>query len=100
LEKGESTSFDVKEGDEISLLLANYQCKLIIRDGIKFVDNNGVVHPMILGENKVGRGSECKVRFMDSMQRISRLHLTIIIHDNNRLELTDLSTYGTYYLQH
>ncbi len=99
MQKGESVSFDVKVGDEISLLLANYECKLIIEDSIKFVDNSDVVHPMILGENKVGRGSECKVRFMDSMQRISRLHMMIIIHDDNKLELTDLSTYGTHYLQ-
>ena len=35
---------EVKEGDEITLLLANYQCKLIIKDGIKFIDNNKWVH--------------------------------------------------------
>lgn len=99
MHKGESISFDVKEGDEISLLLANYHCQLIVKDGIKFIDNDAVVHPMAIGENKVGRGSECKVRFMDVMQRISRLHLMIVNHDNNKLELTDLSTYGTHYLQ-
>ncbi len=52
---------------------------------------------MTIGENKVGRGSECKVRFIDTMQRISRLHLMIINHDNKKLELTDLSSYGTHY---
>ncbi len=99
IQKGESVSFDVKEGDEIALLLANYECKLIIKNGIKFIDNNNTEYPMTIGENKVGRGSECKVRFMDTMQRISRLHLMIINHDDNKLELTDLSTYGTHYLQ-
>ena len=96
---GEPVSFEVKEGDEIALLLASYQCKLVIKDGIKFIDSNNEEHPMSIGENKVGRGSECKVRFMDTMQRISRLHLTINIHNDNKLELTDLSTYGTHYLQ-
>ncbi|GJM05227.1 MAG: hypothetical protein DHS20C09_12180 [marine bacterium B5-7] len=96
---GEPVSLEVKEGDEIILLLANYQCKLIIKDGIKFIDNNKDEHPMVTGENKIGRGSECRVRFMDTMQRISRLHMTVIIHDDNTLELTDLSTYGTHYLQ-
>ncbi len=97
---GETVSFDIKEGDEIALLLASYQCKLVVKDGIKFIDSNNEEYPMSIGENKVGRGSECKVRFMDSMQRISRLHLTVNIHDDHKLELTDLSTYGTHYLQH
>lgn len=91
--------FELEEGDEVALLLANYQCKLIAKDGIKFVDNENVEHPIMIGLNKIGRGRECKVRFTDTMQRISRLHLIIINHDNKKLELTDLSTYGTYYLQ-
>ena len=96
---GEPISFEIKEGDEIALLLASYQCKLIVKNGITFIDSNNEEHLMSIGENKVGRGSECKVRFMDTMQRISRLHLTIYIHDENTLKLTDLSTYGTHYLQ-
>jgi hypothetical protein len=91
--------FELKEGDEIALLLANYQCKLILKDGVKFIDNINVEHPMIIGLNKIGRGRECNVRFTDTMQRISRLHLMIINHDNKKVELTDLSTYGTYYLR-
>tara|TARA_R110002072_G_scaffold74374_4_gene176253 strand:+ start:28424 stop:29275 length:852 start_codon:yes stop_codon:yes gene_type:complete len=96
---GEPVSLEVKEGDEITLLLANYQCKLVIKDGVKFIDNNKDEYAMVIGENKIGRGSECRVRFMDTMQRISRLHMTVVIHDDNTLELTDLSTYGTYYLR-
>ncbi len=98
LDKGEPVILDVKEGDEIPLLLASYQCKLVVRNGIRFIDNNNVEYPMRIGDNKVGRGSECKIKFVDSMQRISRLHLIITIHDKAKLELTDLSTYGTHYL--
>ena len=90
---------EVKEGDEIALLLANYQCKLIVKNGIKFIDNENVECPIMIGMNKIGRGRECTVRFSDTMQRISRLHLIIINHDNKKLEFTDLSTYGTHYLQ-
>jgi FHA domain-containing protein len=92
--------FELTTGDEIALLLANYNCKLILKDGsIKFVDNENVEYPMIIGLNKIGRGRECNVRFTDTMQRLSRLHLIIINHDNKKLELSDLSTYGTYYLK-
>ena len=96
---GEPVAFEVKEGDEIALLLAHYQCKLVVKDGIKFIDNTNIEYPMAIGENNVGRGSGCKVRFVDTMQRISRLHLMIINHDDKKVELTDLSTYGTHYLQ-
>ena len=99
MQKGEPVVLEVEEGDEIALLLANYQCKLIVKEGITFIDNNNVEYALTIGENKIGRGSDCKVRFMDAMQRISRLHMTIINHDDKKLELTDLSTYGTYYLQ-
>ncbi len=99
LQKGEPVIMDVNEGDEIALLLASYRCKLVIRNGIRFIDNNNVEYPLRIGDNKVGRGSECKIRFVDTMQRISRLHLIITIHDKTRLELSDMSTYGTHYLK-
>lgn len=99
MQKGEPVVLEVKEGDEITLLLAHYQCKLVVNEGITFIDNNDVEYALPIGENKIGRGSDCKVRFMDAMQRISRLHMTIINHDNKKIELTDLSTYGTHYLQ-
>lgn len=94
---GEYVSFNVEAGDEISLLLANYQCKLIVREGIRFIDQDNESYPITTGMNKVGRGRECSVRFNDTIQRISRLHLIIINHDNKKLELSDVSTYGTYY---
>jgi FHA domain-containing protein len=96
----EYVAFELTTGNEIALLLANYKCKLILKDGgIKFVDNESVEYPMIIGLNKIGRGRECNVRFTDTMQRLSRLHLIIINHDNKKIELSDLSTYGTYYLK-
>jgi hypothetical protein len=89
----------IKEGDEIAFLLANYQCKLIVGETIKFIDHENIVHPIMIGMNKIGRGRGCNIRFTDTTQRISRQHLIIINHGNKKLELTDLSTYGTYYLK-
>jgi FHA domain-containing protein len=97
--KAEPVIIEINPDEEITMLLAHYPCKLIVDDGIQFIDNDNVAYPMTIGMNKVGRGSECKVRFMDSMQRISRLHLMIINHDDKKLEITDLSTYGTHYLK-
>ena len=96
---GEYVEIDVEEGDEIALLLANYKCKLTFKDGIRFIDNEDNSYPITTGMNKIGRGRECTVRFNDTVQRISRLHLIIINHDNKKLELSDVSTYGTYFLK-
>lgn len=96
---GEYVTIDIEKGDEISLLLANYECKIVVRDGIKFIDNDNVSYPITNGMNKIGRGRECSIRFNDTMQRISRLHLIIINHDNKKLELSDVSTYGSFYLK-
>jgi FHA domain len=99
LPTAEYTVIELEEDEEVSLLLANYKCRLVRKDsGIKFIDHESETYPMIIGLNKIGRGRECHVRFTDTIQRISRLHLMVINHDNKKLELTDLSTYGTYYL--
>ena len=99
MQKGKPIVIEIQEDKEVALLLASYQCKLIFKEGIKFIDNNNTEYQLDEGENKIGRSSECKVRFTDTMQRISRLHLMIVNHDNKKVELTDNSTYGTHYLQ-
>jgi FHA domain-containing protein len=95
----EYVELELEQGTEIKLLLADNQCKLVLKNGIKFIDSENIEYPIVIGLNKIGRGRECNVRFVETMPRISRLHLIIINHDNKKLELTDLSTYGTYYLK-
>jgi FHA domain-containing protein len=97
--KGVAMDFEIEEGEHIDLLLAKYHCKVIAKDGLKFLDCNNIEYPLSIGMNKIGRGKECSIRFIDTMQKISRLHLKIINHDDKNLELIDLSTYGTYYSQ-
>ena len=97
---GQSVELNISHGDEISLLLANYRCRLVnIQDEYFFIDHCKDQHLLKQGENKIGRSNECTVRFIDTMHRISRLHLIINVNDNNTVELTDLSTYGTHYLE-
>ncbi len=95
--KDEPVQISIEKNDKISLLLANYKCKLIVKDAITFVDNNNEKYTLSAGENKIGRGSDCDIRFVDTMQRISRLHLTIKLIDDKTLELTDHSSYGSHY---
>ncbi len=97
LPKGKSIMFDVKQGDRIELILAKYECKLLVGKDIMFIDSNGVKYPINMGNNKVGRGHGCSVKFTSDTHEISRIHMTIVNHNDKNLELTDLSTHGTYY---
>ena len=98
MQKSKSIIIDIDEGEIIELFLSHYNCKLVAKDGIKFVDYNDVEYPLYLGINNLGRGQECSVILRDIMKEISRLHLVIINYNHNKLKLFDLSTHGTYLL--
>jgi hypothetical protein len=95
--KGKPVMFNIKHGDRIELILSKYECKLLVADDIKFIDSKGREFPINRGNNKVGRGQDCSVKFTSNMHEISRFHLMVTNHNNKSLELTDVSTHGTYY---
>lgn len=95
--RGKPVIVKIKEGDKIELLLSEHKCELIVKDGIKFIDYNNIEYPIEIGKNKIGRGHDCSVKFQDGEQEISRLHIVIVNHDHKKLEITDLSSHGTYY---
>ena len=93
--KGDAVILEIDDGDTVDVQLSRYNCKLLARDGIKFIDSNGVEHSLEIGENKIGRSNECTIIFDQDMREISRVHLLIYNYDHKRLLLTDLSTDGT-----
>ncbi|HIF50553.1 MAG TPA: FHA domain-containing protein [Thiotrichaceae bacterium] len=95
--KGKSVVIRIKKGERIELSLSNYKCELLIEDGIKFIDYNNIEYPVLIGKNKIGRSQGCTVKFDDGPTGISRVHMTIMNHNNKKLEFTDLSNHGTYY---
>jgi len=97
LPKGKSIMLDIKQGDRIELILAKYECELRVGEDITFIDSNSVEFPINIGKNKVGRGHGCSVKFSSELHEISRVHLLIANHNDKKLELTDLSTHGTYF---
>jgi len=98
LPAGKTVIIEFNEGDKIDILMSPYKCKLVAKDGIKFIDSNNVEYPLIIGKNKLGRDDGCTVNLNDNMKGISRFHLLIVNHGNKKLELTDVSTNGTYLL--
>ncbi len=87
---------EMDEGETIEIYVSKYKCKLIAKNGIKFIDTDDVEYPLELGENKIGRGKGCNVKLSGYMREISRSHLLIVNYDNSKLKLTDLSAKGTY----
>ena len=94
--KAKSISLEIGNGDSIDIYLAEYQCKLISNNGIKFIDSDNIEHALELGENKIGRGKDCNVKLNEGMREISRLHLLIDNDGHKKIKLTDLSVQGTY----
>jgi len=93
--KGEAVVIEIQEGDAMIIRLARYNCKLLARDGMKFIDFDGVEHSLELGKNNIGRDEKCAVTLNDETRQISRVHLSIYNYDHKKLLLTDLSTQGT-----
>jgi hypothetical protein len=94
--KGEVVSISLKQGQEIDLLLSKHKCKLIGGDNIQFVDNEGRNYTLKQGRNIVGRDSVSTIMIDPALRDISRLHLVIEIDEKNCLQLTDLSSHGTF----
>lgn len=84
------------DGEAIDIYVSKHKCKLVARNGIKFIDTDNIEYTLQLGENKIGRGKGCTVKLNEGMREISRLHLLIVNHDHRKLQLTDLSVQGTY----
>ncbi|OGT35981.1 MAG: hypothetical protein A2W28_08680 [Gammaproteobacteria bacterium RBG_16_51_14] len=96
LPKGESVSLSLKSGREIEILLSKHKCKLIGGDKIQFVDQSGRNYTLKQGRNVIGRDSISTVMLDPALRDISRLHLVIEIDGENRMQLTDLSSHGTF----
>ena len=89
-------SFKLVPGEEIPLLLASHECRLVAtKDNLQFVDN---AQTTILGGgiNVVGRGVKSTVKVDGTLKNISRSHLQIYVGENHTVLLTDLSTTGTF----
>ena len=96
LPKGEAVVITMKPNSEIDISLSKRKCKLIAKDGIKFIDQTGKTHDLIKGRNVIGRDTVSTIKIDPSLRDISRLHLVIENLGENSLQLTDMSSHGTY----
>lgn len=94
--KGEVVLIRLSEGKDIEIRLSKHKCRLSNQRGIEFIDQAGKHHPLALGKNLVGRDTSNTVKIDSSLRDVSRLHLLIENTGDNKLQLTDMSSHGTF----
>jgi hypothetical protein len=99
LPKGETVEIDLEEDHAVDLLLARHQCRILLQDGLLFVDQRGRDTELRVGRNVVGRDASSDVIMDASLRDVSRKHLIVECDGVRRIKLTDISSHGTSLLR-
>ncbi len=95
--KGEVVTITLKPDQEIDVMLSRHLCKLATKGNrVQFVDQAGTTYTLGKGRNVIGRDTVSTVIIEPSLRDVSRLHLVIENYGDNILQLTDLSSHGSY----
>ena len=94
--KGESVVTTLKPKERIIILLSKHKCEIEANGEIFFIDQAGRKHVLDLGRNVIGRDASGTVVIDPGLRDVSRMHLVIENLGDNSLQLTDLSSHGTY----
>lgn len=96
LPKGEATLIRLPTGTEMELMLSKHSCRVRSGDNFEFVDDKGKVHKLNKGRNVVGRDALSTVVMDANWRDISRMHVMIEVLGQSQLQITDLSSHGSY----
>ena len=94
--KGETITTTLKSGESIIVMLSKHKCEIEANGQIFFIDQAGKKNVLDMGQNTIGRDSSGSVIIDSGLRDVSRMHLVIENLGNNSLQLTDLSSHGTY----
>ena len=94
--KGEIINVVLTPGKAIDVLLSKHKCKLSLNDGFHFTDQAGNEYELHKGRNVIGRDAVSDIRIDSSLRDISRFHLLIENVGDNCVQLTDMSSHGTF----
>lgn len=102
--KGEPVTVTMRPGENIDLFLSKHPCRIHSGDVLTFVDQKEREHKLGKGRNVVGRDTASTIIMEPNLRDISRLHLVIEKFDDQTIQITDLSSHGTFipgeYLEH
>ncbi len=95
--KGEVVTVTLAPGKKMTVMLSKHECTLVAKDGnIQFIDHTGKSYTLGKGRNIVGRDTISTVILDPSLRDISRIHLVVENIDDTSLQLTDLSSHGSF----
>lgn len=94
--KGEAVITTLKPKERIIIMLSKHKCEIEANGQIFFIDQAGRKHALDLGRNTIGRDASGTVVIDPGLRDVSRMHLVIENLGDNSLQLTDLSSHGTY----
>ncbi|MBI2993457.1 MAG: FHA domain-containing protein [Gammaproteobacteria bacterium] len=96
LPKGEVVTLTLSPGTEVDVMLSKHHCKLLADGKVRFIDQEGRRYDLKEGRNIIGRDTVSTVLIDPALRDVSRLHLVIENLDNKTVQLTDMSSHGTY----
>lgn len=95
--KGESVTVTMGANETVDLLLSRHACKIVNGGGrIQFIDNAGRSYDLKKGRNVVGRDSISTIMMDPVLRDISRIHVIIEKFDDKTVQITDMSSHGSY----
>ena len=96
LPKDKEVTISLPPGRELDLRLETFKCKLLVTDdNVQFIDHSGVTI-LEKGSHIIGRSNKSTVQIDATQKYVSRTHLSVFINDDHTIQLTDLSTSGTF----
>jgi len=94
--KGESVATTLRSNERIIVMLSKHKCEIEANGQVFFIDQAGRKHVLDHGRNVIGRDASGTVVIDSALRDVSRMHLVIENLGDNSLQLTDLSSHGTY----
>lgn len=96
LPQGEAVRLSLANGASIPIKLARHQFALAHERHWTLIADDGQRFALRDGINSIGRSDDNDVRLGAGFRNVSRRHLLARTLGNDALELTDVSSYGTY----
>jgi len=97
LPKGEAITISLTPAEDVDVLLSRHACKVLIKDKkMLFLDNEKRSYELKKGRNVIGRDSVSTIMIDPALRDVSRIHIVIERFDDKTIQITDLSSHGTY----
>lgn len=96
LPKGEPVSFNVSASTPLRVKLVKHECVITVDNGLVFIDDTDNSLPLTDGRYAIGRDSECEIPLNPEYRDISRKHLIVDVVGQQQVQLTDVSSLGSF----